>query len=123
MQNRVFALHFFCRDEEQSLFTFERKVLRTIFIDNTQNRWRTRYDHELIQLSKEPDVVRITKVKKLRWLVHVQRTEDNRIPKKILKTNQTGQRSAGRPKNRWRVATFANLKTVGVTSWEKLAAK
>lgn len=111
--------------EEQTLLTFERKVLRTIFgpvWDPNQNRWRRRYNHELMQLYREPDIVRTTKVNRLRWLGHVQRMEDNRIPKKVLKTKPEGKRSAGRPKARWCDAAFANLRTVGVTSWETLAA-
>jgi hypothetical protein len=106
--------------DEQSLLTFERKVLRTIFgpvFDQTQNRWRRRFNHELMQLFSEPDIVRTTKVNRLRWLGHVQRMDDNRIPKKILKTKPEGRRSAGRPKSRWCDAAFANLRTVGATSW------
>lgn len=111
--------------EEQSLHTFERKVLRTIFgpvFDQNQNRWRRRFNHELMQLYREPDIVRTTKINRLRWLGHVQRMDDNRVPKKLLKTKPEGKRSAGRPKSRWFDAAFANLKTVGVTSWEALAA-
>ncbi len=111
--------------DEQSLLTFERKVLRTIFgpvYDQNQNRWRRRFNHELMQLYKEPDIVRTTKVNRLRWLGHVQRMDDNRVPKKLLRTKPEGKRSAGRPKSRWCDAAFANLRTVGVTSWEELAA-
>ena len=111
--------------EEQSLHTFERKVLRTIFgpvYDQNQNRWRRRFNHELMQLYREPNIVRTTKINRLRWLGHVQRMGDNRIPKKLLKTKPEGKRSAGRPKSRWSDAAFANLRTVGVTSWEELAA-
>ena len=111
--------------EEQSLLTFERKVLRTIFgpiFDPNQNRWRRRFNHELMQLYGEADIVRTTKINRLRWLGHVQRMEENRVPKKVLKTKPEGKRSAGRPKARWSDAAFANLRTVGVTSWETLAA-
>ena len=57
--------------EEQILHTFERKVLRTIFgpvFDPNQNRWRRRFNHELTQLYKEPDIVSTTKINRLRWL-------------------------------------------------------
>ena len=111
--------------EEQSLHTFERKVLRTIFgpvFDQSKSLWRKRYNHELNQLYGEPDIVRTTKINRLRWLGHVQRMDEHRIPKKILKTKPEGKRSAGRPKSRWSDAAFANLRTMGVTSWETLAA-
>ena len=110
--------------DEQNLHTFERKVLRTIFgpvFDPNQNRWRRRFNHELMQLYREPDIVRTTKINRLRWLGHVQRMDENRVPKKLLKTKPEGKRSAGRPKSRWCDAAFANLRTIGVTSWETLA--
>ena len=111
--------------DEQSLLTFERKVLRTIFgpvYDENQNRWRRRLNHELMELYREPDIVKTTKINRLRWLGHVQRMGENRVPKKLLETKPEGKRSAGRPKSRWCDAAFANLKTVGVTSWKTLAA-
>lgn len=113
--------------EEQSLLmlTFERKVLRTIFgpvYDQNQNKWRRRFNHELKRLYKEPDLVRMTKINRLRWLGHVQRMDDHRVPKKILKTKPEGKRSAGRPKSRWCDAAFVDLNTVGVSRWETLAA-
>ena len=69
--------------EEQILFTFERKILRRIFgpvLD--QNRWRRRFNHELMELYREPDIGRFIKIKRLKWLSHVQRMDDSRIPKK-----------------------------------------
>ena len=101
--------------EEQSLLTFERNVLRTIFgpvFD--QNRWRRRFNHELTQLYGVPDIIRTMKVSRLRSLCHVQRLKDNRVPKKLMKTRPEGKRSAGRPKSRWIDAAFSNLRTVGV---------
>ena len=109
--------------EEQILLTFERKILRTIFgpvLD--QNRWRRRFNHELMELYREPDIGRFIKINRLRWLGHVQRMDENRIPKKLLKTKPEGKRSAGMPKVRWMDAASANLRTLGVSSLETLAA-
>ena len=109
--------------EEQILLTFERKILRTIFgpvLD--QNRWRRRFNHELMELYREPDISRFIKINRLRWLGHVQRMDENRVPKKLLVTKPEGKRSAGRPKARWMDAALANLRTLGVSSLETLAA-
>ena len=109
--------------EEQILLTFERKILRTIFgpvLD--QNRWRRRFNHELMELCKEPNISRFIKINRLRWLGHVQRMDENRTPKKLLWTKPEGKRQAGRPKARWMDAATADLKTLGVRSLEALAA-
>ena len=111
--------------EEQILLTFENKVLRTIFgplLDQNRNLWRRRYNHELRELCREPDIVRTIKINRLRWLGHVQRMNENRIPKKLMNTKTEGKRSAGRPKARWYDAALANLRTIKVTSWQTLAA-
>src|ERR1700744_4218215 len=103
--------------EEQILLTFERKILRTIFgpvLD--QNRWRRRFDHELMELDREPDIGRFIKINRLRWLRHVQGMDESRIPKKLLKTKPEGKRSAGRSKDRWMDAASANLRTLGLSS-------
>src|SRR6201996_7949310 len=53
--------------EEQILLTFERKILRTIFgpvLD--QNRWRRRFNQELLELYREPDIGRFIKINRLR---------------------------------------------------------
>ena len=78
--------------EEQILLTFERKILRTIFgpvLD--QNRWRRRFNHELMELYREPDIGRFIKINRLRWLGHMQRMGENRVPKKLLKTKPEGK--------------------------------
>jgi hypothetical protein len=35
------------------------------------------------------------------WFGHIQRIEDNRIPKKVLYMNLEKTRLRGRPRNRW----------------------
>jgi len=44
----------------------------------------------------------IPKLYQKKWLQHVQRMDTNRIPKQALRYRQTGRRSIGRPKKRWR---------------------
>jgi len=38
---------------------------------------------------------------RLRWFGHVQRIEENRIPKRVLHINFGTMRLRGRPRNRW----------------------
>jgi len=41
------------------------------------------------------------KTKQLQWYGHVQRTEEGRLPKAVLKWSQPGRRKRGRPKLNW----------------------
>ena len=104
--------------EEQIFLTFERKILRTIFgpvLD--QNRWRRRFNHELMELYGEPDIDRFIKINRLRWFVMCREWTIG-VYRKIFED----KRSAGRPKARWMDAASANLRTLGVSSLEMLAA-
>ena len=41
------------------------------------------------------------KTKQLKWYGHVQRMEEGRLPKKVMKLSPTGRRKRGRPKLTW----------------------
>ena len=65
------------KEDENALSRFERKILRSIFgAINDRGQWRRRYNSELYELYKEPDLVKYIKINRLRWAGHVQRMED-----------------------------------------------
>jgi hypothetical protein len=49
------------------------------------NIWRIRYNEEISILLKGEDMVRFIKSQQLRWLGHVEREEDNAMPKRMIK--------------------------------------
>jgi hypothetical protein len=65
------------------------------------NVWRIRYNVELNTLLKEENIVRFIKSQRIRWLGHVERMEDNAMPKRMLKGRLYSQRRKGRPRMRW----------------------
>ena len=108
--------------DEQTLRLFERRILRSIFGGVTvDGNWRRRYNHELLQLYNEPDIVKFIKINRLRWFGHVLRMEQVRVPHKLLHTNPDGNRRPGRPRTRWKDAVESDLRSLGVINWRTLA--
>jgi hypothetical protein len=114
------------RDEEQ-LGVFERRVLRTIFgplKEENANEYRQRYNFELYQLYREPSIVKIMKINRLRWAGHVARRQsepDEPIYRVWQSTFVDGKRNRGRPKNSWTENVEADFRALGSSNWQESA--
>ena len=53
------------------------------------------------------------RLNRLRWFGHVQRMEENRIPKRVLYMNLGTRRLRGRPRNRWQDEVREDGRIVG----------
>jgi hypothetical protein len=81
----------------QKLLVFERKILRRILGPMKENQiWRIKTNEELDKLIKHRNIVNYIKVQRLSWFGHIQRMQDTRTIKKILKWNPLTKRSQGR---------------------------
>jgi hypothetical protein len=88
----------------KGLNTFERKVCRRILgpvYDNEKENWRILSNKEIYAIIKKPTISETIRLHRLRWCGHVQRMEENRIPKRVLYMNLESTRPRGRPRNRW----------------------
>jgi hypothetical protein len=75
--------------DELALSTFERKVLQKIYGSvYERGEWRIRYNYELYQLYKTPNITRVIKITRLRWAGHLQMISDNEIPRKLWNVNR-----------------------------------
>lgn len=64
--------------DEEKLSISERKILKKIYGPTCINGvWRIKYDDDLYSLYKEPSIVKILKIPRLKWLGHIARMEDN----------------------------------------------
>jgi hypothetical protein len=52
-------------------------------------------------LYSEPNIVEDIKIRRLEWVGHIMRMEEERIPKKVLNRNFHTTRPVGRPRTRW----------------------
>ncbi|PNF34250.1 hypothetical protein B7P43_G17276 [Cryptotermes secundus] len=90
------------KKEESVINSFKRKILRRIYGPIKENGiWRIRYNKELYKLYKEPEISVTIKLKRLQWAGHVQRMDEECIPKKTLYSTTGSRRRAVKPRTRW----------------------
>jgi hypothetical protein len=83
---------------------FENRVLRKIFgpkRDEVTGEWRKLHNEELCDLYSLPSIIRIIKLRRMRWTGHVARIREKRNAYRLLVGNPEGKRPLGRPKRRW----------------------
>ena len=90
--------------KRKQLDVFERKVHRRILgpvSDREKENWRILTNKEIYASVKNPTIIETIRLNKLCWFGHVQRMEENIIPKRVLNMNLGTTRLRGRPRNRW----------------------
>jgi hypothetical protein len=86
----------------KQMIIFERKVYRRNLgpvYDNEKENWRILTNKEIYAVVKNPTITERVRLNRLRWFGHVQRLEENRIPKRVLYMNLETTRFRGRPRN------------------------
>jgi len=106
------------------LNTFERKISRRIYGPaHERGCWRPRWNNELYSLYNEPNIVEDIKIRRLEWVGHIIRMEEERIPKKVLYGNFHTTRPVGRPRTRWAdVVQRDALQLLWIRGWMRRAA-
>ena len=109
--------------EEQALLIFEMKIFRRIYGAKYENwEWRSQTNRELEEISKGENMVKWIKGQRVSWLGHLERMEEDRMPKKIFTQELEGTRRRGRPRRRWKEETERDLQVLGVRRWKELVA-
>jgi hypothetical protein len=65
----------------------ENRVLRRIFgpkRDELTGKWRKLHNEELNDLYSLPNIVRVVKLRRMRWAGHVERMEEERAVHRVL---------------------------------------
>jgi hypothetical protein len=104
--------------EEHRLRVFEIMVLRGVCgLKREEDRsWKKLYSDELHSLYSSPNIVRVTKLRRMRWVAHVARMGDGRGVYGVLVGRPECKRPLGRPRRRWE----GNIKMDLRDRWDKL---
>jgi len=89
--------------EERRLRVFENRVLGRVFgpkRDEVTGEWRKLHNEELMGLYSLPNIVRVVKSRRMRWVGHVARMEEGRGVHRVLVEKPEGKRPLGRPRRR-----------------------
>jgi len=73
------------KKEEQALLIFERKIFRRIYGPKYENgEWKSQTNREQEEMSKGENIVKWIKRQRISQLGHLERMEEDRMPKKIF---------------------------------------
>ena len=102
--------------EKRSLKVSENKVLRRIFgskRDVITGEWRKIHNEELNGLYSLPNIIRVIKSRRMRWVEYVACMEFRRGVYRVMVGKPEGKRPFGRPKRRWENNNKMDLHEVG----------
>ena len=104
---------------------FENRVLRRVFglkRDEVTGEWRKLHNEELRDLYSLPNIVRVVKSRRMRWVGHVAHVGEGRGVYRALVGKPEGKRPLGRPRRRWEDNIKMDLQEVGgCGDWMDLA--
>ena len=76
--------------------------------------WKSRANRELKEMSKGENIVKWIKGQRISWLGHLERMEEDRVPKKIFTQELEGTKRRGRPSKGWKEEAERDLQVLGV---------
>jgi hypothetical protein len=71
--------------------------------DGVKGGWRNLHNEELHNLYSSPSIIRIIKLRRMRWAGHVVRMGEKRNVYRLLVGKPEGKRPLGRPRRRWMI--------------------
>jgi hypothetical protein len=96
----------------------ERKIFRKIYGPKYEDgEWKSRTNPELELLNKGENIVKWIKGQRISLLGHLERMEEDRMPKKIFTQEMGGTRRRGRPRKGWREEVERDIQVLGVRRW------
>jgi len=95
-----------------------RRILGPVY-DNEKENWKILTNKEIYASVKKPTKIETIRLNRLHWFGHVQRMEENRIPKRVLYMNLRTRRLRCRPRNRWQDEVREDGRIVVGEGWQE----
>lgn len=70
---------------------------------NEKEIWRIRNNRKVEQILETENIVKYIKPYRIRWLGHVERMDEERIPKLVMLARMMGIRRQGCPRRSWTI--------------------
>jgi hypothetical protein len=85
--------------------------------------WRKLHNNESHNLYSSPNIVRVIKLRRMRWEGHVACMEEGRDVYKVLVGRPDSKRPLGRPRCRWKDSIKIDIREIGINrvNWIQLA--
>jgi hypothetical protein len=101
-------------------------LIRRSIIKNglhVRGEWRKLHNEEMNNLYSLPNIVRVVKSRRMSWVGHVARMEEERGLHRVLVGKPEGKRQLGRPRLRWENNIKMDFQEVGGNCgyWMELA--
>ena len=112
--------------EELRLRVLENRVLRRIFGPKRNEitaKTRKLHNEELNDSCSSPNIVRVIKLRRMRWAGHVTHMRERRVVCRVLVGKPEGKRPVGNPRHRWEdnIKTDLQEEAYGNMDWIELA--
>jgi hypothetical protein len=102
--------------EEHRLRMSENRVLRRLFGpegDEVTGKWRKLHNEELNSLYSSPNIIRVTKLRRMKWAGHVAHMRERRGTYRVLLGKPERKSPLERPRPRWKCNIRMELQEEG----------
>ena len=90
-------------------------IIKVLFIHQLmQDLERSRTNRDIEGTSKGKNIVKWIRGQRISWLRHLDRMEEDGIPKKIFTQELEGTKRSGRPRKKWKQEVERNLQVLEV---------
>ena len=102
------------------LLFYNKFIVHIIYEDR---EWKSRTNRELEEMSKGQNIVKWIKGQRISWLGHLERMEEDRMPKNIFTQELKGTRRRERPRKKMERGSRKRCSSAGSEKMERVGGR